>query len=305
MKKRIITAAVLMAVLVPLVMIDLKYEVVIGGVGFSIVGTLFLALGIFLSMVASYEMMNMFASKHPTLKNLRFFIAIFNGVIVLIITKFGGTSFPIEILLLLAVILIIMFLTTFRKESTAYDLMAAITTIAYCGLMFGYVINIRYLEPFPPGETLIYLRGGRSFGYLFSIVIATDTFAYLFGSLFGKKRLAPDISPKKSVEGAIAGVIGGSLVGVAMIFYLKISNHSNSKELLYVILVGLFLSMFLSLTVQIGDLVASKIKRTFDIKDFGTIFPGHGGVIDRFDSLIYSGVAYYIIVQALYLILVR
>lgn len=295
MKTRIITGAVLIAVLAPLIMLDhLKYP---------IVSILFLILGIFLSMVASFEMMNMFYTKYPSLKNYRFFIGIFNGLVVLAI-HYSPKTFSIEILLLLFVILAVMMLTVFTKNTTAYDIMACITTVAYCGLMFGYVINIRYLEPFPAGEALIYLRGGRSFGYLFSIVLATDTFAYLFGIKFGKKRLAPDISPKKSVEGAIAGLIGGSIVGLAAIFLLKISNHTNQKELIYVIIIGFFLSMFLSFMVQIGDLVASKLKRTFEIKDFGTIFPGHGGVIDRFDSLIYAGAAYYVMVQILNIILI-
>lgn len=303
MKKRIITGAILLAVIVPLIMIDhIKYP---------IVGTLFLILGVFLSMVASYEMMNMFYSKYPSLKHFRYIIGIFNGLLVVTIhysKNFYTFEYPysIEILLLLFIIILIMLLSIFTKSTSANEIMACITTVAYCGLMFGYVINIRYLEPFDQ-DTLIYLRGGRSFGYLYSIVLATDTFAYLFGIKFGKRKLAPDISPKKSVEGAIAGLIGGSIIGVAVIFLLGIYNHSydNGKEILLVIITGFFLSMFLSLMVQVGDLVASKLKRTYDIKDFGTIFPGHGGVIDRFDSLIYSGVAYYIIVQALFMIMNR
>jgi len=295
MKRRVITGAVLLAILIPLIMLDHQK--------YPIVGTLFLITGIFLSMVASYEMMNMFYTKYPSLKNYRFFIGVFNGLVVLAIHYSGSFSYSIEILLLLLIILIIMLITIFTKNSTAYDIMACITTVAYCGLMFGYVINIRYLEPFDPDDALIFLRGGRSFGYLYSIVLATDTFAYLFGIKFGKNRLAPEISPKKSVEGAIAGLIGGSIVGVLMIFLFKISNHSNPQEFIAVIITGFFLSMFLSFMVQVGDLVASKLKRTFEIKDFGTIFPGHGGVIDRFDSLIYAGAAYYIIVQVLQIIL--
>lgn len=303
MKKRIITGAVLLSVLVPLIMIDhIKYP---------IVGTLFLILGVFLSMVASYEMMNMFYTKYPTLKHYRYIIGIFNGLLVVTIhysKNFYTSEYPysIEILLLLFIISMIMLFSIFTKNSSAHEIMACIMTVAYCGLMFGYVINIRYLEPFDQ-NTLIYLRGGRSFGYLYSIVLATDTFAYLFGIKFGKRRLAPDISPKKSVEGAVAGLIGGSVIGVGVIFLLGIYNRSynDSKELLIVIITGFFLSMFLSFMVQVGDLVASKIKRTYEIKDFGTIFPGHGGVIDRFDSLIYSGVAYYIIVQALFMIMNR
>lgn len=301
MKKRIITGAILLAIFVPLIMLDhLKYPPV---------GTLFLILGVFLSMVAAYEMMNVFSTKYPTLKNYRFIMGLFSGLLVLAIhyspILFERVNFSVEILLLLLILLLIMLFSIFTKTSSAHEIMACLLTICYCGLMFGYVINIRYLEPFPAGESLIYLRGGRSFGYLYSIVLATDTCAYLFGTKFGKRRLAPEISPKKSVEGAIAGLLGGSVIGVLVIFLLDISNHSNSKELMLVIIIGFFLSMFISFMVQIGDLVASKIKRTFEVSDFGTILPGHGGIIDRFDSLIYAGVAYYIIVQVLQIILVN
>lgn len=294
MKKRLITGAILVGVFTPLIMIDHdKYP---------IVGVLFLILGVFLSIVASIEMMNMFETKYPTIRTLKYIIPIFSGLIVFIINVFTDDTFPKEILLLLLVILLIMLVTVLIKETTAMDIMSSIMTIIYCGLMFGYVINIRYLEPFDPGTSLIYLRGGRSFGYLISIVMGTDSFAYLFGVKFGKRKLAPDISPKKSVEGAIAGLIGGSLIGVAAIFLLGISQHTTPKEMVLVIVVGLVLSLFLSFMVQVGDLVASKFKRTYEIKDFGKILPGHGGVIDRFDSLLYAGVAYYLIVQALYLI---
>lgn len=292
MKKRFITGVILLGILVPLIIIDhIKHP---------IVGTLFLIAGVFLSMVASYEMMNMFYKDSPSLKETQFIVAIFNGLIVLSIHYSQKLVYPLEIIMLLSFILLVMMGVIFKKGTTAKDILASITTMAYCGLMFGYVIQIRYLEPFEQAsQSLIYLRGGRSFGYLYSIVLATDTFAYLFGIKFGKRRLAPDISPKKSVEGAIAGLIGGSLVGLVMIFLLNISNHGNNKELWIVIISGFLLSMFLSFMVQMGDLVASKFKRTYDIKDFGNLFPGHGGVMDRFDSLIYAGVAYYVIVQVM------
>jgi len=296
MKKRLITAAVLLTLLLPLVILDhQKYK---------IVGILFLIVGVLFSMIASYEMISMFCRKHETVKIYRFLMGIFSGLIVLAIHFSDKFSYPIDLLLFLFIVLAIMLITIFTKNSTAYDMMAGIITVVYCGLMLGYVINIRYLEPFP-SDALIYLRGGRSFGYLYAIVAATDSFAFLFGMKFGKRRLAPTISPKKSVEGAIAGLIGGSIVGVLAIFVFKIANYTNPTQLILIIIIGFFLSMFISFMVQIGDLVASKMKRTFEIKDFGNIFPGHGGVIDRFDSLIYAGTAYYIIVQVLEMLLTR
>lgn len=294
MKKRVITGAVLLAIFLPLIIIDhIKYP---------IVGTLFLILGVFLSMVASYEMMNMFYLRYPSLKTLRYIIPVFSGLLVLGIHYSNHFEYSLEIIFLLIFVLFSLLLTIFTKKSTAYDIMSCISTLAYAGLMFGYVIQIRYLEPFSSPDQIVYLRGGRSFGYLYSIVLATDTFAYLIGTRFGKRKLCPDISPKKSVEGAIAGLIAGSIAGVLAVFIFKLSHPSELGEYIVVITLSFFLSMFLSFMVQIGDLVASKIKRTFEIKDFGNIFPGHGGVLDRFDSLIYSGVAYYIIVQVLVLV---
>ncbi len=102
----------------------------------------------------------------------------------------------------------------------------------------------------------------------------TDTFAYFSGMLFGKKKLCPDISPKKTVAGAVGGTIFGTLAAM-LIFWLW--GHP-----FYFGLIGLPLSV----VSQFGDLSASVIKRRFDVKDYGKIFPGHGGVLDRFDSII-------------------
>ena len=111
---------------------------------------------------------------------------------------------------------------------------------------------------------------------VFVISIATDTFAYLTGMAFGKHKLCPEISPNKTVEGALGGVIGTMLCGLiyCMIFDIHIT-------LTHVLFIGLA-----SVTAQLGDLFASKIKRATGIKDFGHFLPGHGGFMDRFDSML-------------------
>jgi phosphatidate cytidylyltransferase len=184
----------------------------------------------------------------------------------------------------------------FTKNSNAKDMMSSVLTLTYCGLIMGYVINIRFLEPFSNVQGLIFFRGGRSFGYLYTIVVSTDLFAYLIGTKLGRHKLCVDISPNKSVEGAVAGLVLGSLCGLGAAFLLGIVHPRNTSEYIFTIIITLLVSMLISFTVQIGDLVASKLKRTYDIKDFGKLFPGHGGVLDRFDSLIFSGAVYYIIV---------
>lgn len=112
------------------------------------------------------------------------------------------------------------------------------------------------------------------------ISIFTDIFAFIFGKNFGKNKLIEEISPNKTIEGAIGGIFG-SLVAI-MTYYLFIKN-TNDIELIRLI----FLAIFGSIFAQIGDIFASKLKRFCDIKDFGNIIPGHGGVLDRLDSIIF------------------
>ncbi|NLY21552.1 MAG: phosphatidate cytidylyltransferase [Tissierellia bacterium] len=113
-------------------------------------------------------------------------------------------------------------------------------------------------------------------GLIFVIAFATDSFAYFVGSAIGKHKLAPAISPNKSVEVAIGGILGS----VALSFiYLKLFAEVEIIKVLALSIIGSIIS-------QSGDLVASRIKRTTGVKDFGKLIPGHGGIMDRFDSVI-------------------
>lgn len=113
----------------------------------------------------------------------------------------------------------------------------------------------------------------------FACSCGTDIFAYIFGSLFGKTPLCPHISPKKTVEGSLGGLVGGILCVqiVALIF---------DQGRVHLIEYAIF-AFLLSVLAQIGDLAASMIKRRFNVKDFGSIFPGHGGILDRLDSTLF------------------
>ena len=117
--------------------------------------------------------------------------------------------------------------------------------------------------------------------FVFSIIMGGDTIAYFVGRRFGKKRLAPEISPAKSVEGAWGYVVGGSIFGLVCAWCLF--DRFNWLE-------ALVLSMILTVLGQIGDLFESWIKRMFAVKDSGALVPGHGGVLDRLDSLIFPAV---------------
>ena len=131
-----------------------------------------------------------------------------------------------------------------------------------------------------------FITGGRYF-YLLAFIGAwvTDTFAYFTGMLLGKHKLIPDVSPKKTVEGAVGGIVFCVLafVGFGLLYNnLWLPEGDTTLPLWLMATVGLLVS----LVSQIGDLSLSLLKRKYGIKDFGKIFPGHGGVMDRFDSVL-------------------
>jgi len=128
--------------------------------------------------------------------------------------------------------------------------------------------------------------GTRLVVYIASITYATDTAAYFAGYYFGKHKLNPRISPKKTIEGSIGGWVSGFLIG--MLFgFLFIKNLPFQLVLLS--------SFVLPVIGQIGDLAFSAIKRHYNIKDFGSLFPAHGGVLDRIDSLIFNLIFFYVL----------
>ena len=113
----------------------------------------------------------------------------------------------------------------------------------------------------------------------------SDTFAYFIGSKFGKHKLCPKISPKKSVEGAIGGIVGEIILNLLLLFVFNKFFFKGESFLSYPFVC--VLSIVLSVISMFGDLAASTIKRNFGIKDFGKILPGHGGIMDRFDSVLF------------------
>ena len=113
--------------------------------------------------------------------------------------------------------------------------------------------------------------------YISVCVWSCDTFAFLIGRKFGTRKLAPRLSPNKTVEGSMGGMIGAMLTGMAF-------GHWIHVPLLHGLIVGAIAGVF----GQLGDLLESAMKREVNVKDFGDIMPGHGGVLDRFDSLIFA-----------------
>ncbi len=127
-----------------------------------------------------------------------------------------------------------------------------------------------------------------------AVAFATDIFAYFSGMLFGKHKLIPLVSPKKTVEGAIGGTLVSAAAFVGAGFLYSALYDTGKPNIVQFFLCGCALSV----VSQIGDLIASYIKRERDIKDYGNLFPGHGGVLDRFDSVIAVAPILYIMLDA-------
>ena len=115
----------------------------------------------------------------------------------------------------------------------------------------------------------------------------TDSFALLTGMFIGKNKLAPTISPKKTIEGFVGGALMGTFIATS--FYVTVINQNCSLVLV------IFITLFLSCIGQLGDLVFSSIKREYGMKDFSNLIPGHGGILDRFDSLIFVFLAFILV----------
>jgi phosphatidate cytidylyltransferase len=140
------------------------------------------------------------------------------------------------------------------------------------------------------GYHLILLRSAEPNGMFFIFLLcgtiwSSDTGAYLVGRAFGKHRLGTPVSPRKTVEGTISGLVVGTLIG----FVLSVTLLKGTLSWMN----GVFIGLLLSILGQLGDLSASLMKRTAGVKDSGDVIPGHGGLIDRCDSLIFSAPALY------------
>lgn len=174
---------------------------------------------------------------------------------------------------------------TFKAEMELKDLLATIFSLIYPMALVSLAFALS--REFPCGGTF-------AISFAIFLPVFSDTFAYLVGSTLGKRKLCPSISPKKTVAGAIGGLLGSVLCAVTFFLlfdlyavipvgYVTFSDSVAVRAVVFVVLgiVG-------GVLAEIGDLAASRIKRTINIKDFGNIFPGHGGVLDRLDSIMFT-----------------
>lgn len=185
----------------------------------------------------------------------------------------------ITFLLILAAIVYVylmwlMGVSIFSKGSIPFSTIAEVFASAlYVVVSFTSMSLLRYIDK-TVGVFCVVL--------VFVICWVCDVSAFAVGSLMGKHKLIPEVSPKKTVEGAIGGVVFSALLCLVYGLVIQLLFKQVQPNYLYLFIFGLVLSV----VSQLGDLVASLIKREYGIKDYGSIFPGHGGIMDRFDSVL-------------------
>ena len=190
--------------------------------------------------------------------------------------RYGGASYDVLLIFMIAMFVYLIYLFAISVFShgklVLEDVFASYATVFYIMASFGALVLLR----------------DRDFG-LYLVILTlygpwiSDVFAYFCGRLFGRHKLIPDVSPKKTVEGAVGGVVFCALAAILYGFILKtFIGEISSVSYVSLALIGAVIAVI----SQIGDLIMSHIKRKYGIKDYGFILPGHGGILDRFDSVL-------------------
>lgn len=175
--------------------------------------------------------------------------------------------------------LLFVYVFTYPKYH-ADEVMTAFFGIVYVSVSLSFIYQTRMLKD---GQFSVWLIIICSWG--------CDTMAYVAGRLFGKHKMAPVLSPKKTVEGAAGGVAGAALIGAIYAAVIGRFTESGGSQILIYALIG----AVGALVSMVGDLAASAIKRNHDIKDYGNLIPGHGGILDRYDSVIITAPIIYML----------
>ena len=251
---------------------------------------------VLIALAAGLEMCRAFANKYA--KPLWVFVVlnVVVGFSVFYIAHFviserffdGGQRYGIiaYFFALVAMFLSCLVFTMFSKKYSMNNVLTTMLVLIYPTALFVYMLSLNYLSSPALSNSAILL--------MFLLPAFSDTTAYIVGSIFKGPKLAPDISPKKTISGAIGGVVGGIAAGavVLLLSELELSTllpvGKISPELWLNILHYMIIGAVGAAFVIVGDLIASYIKRQCGVKDFGKLLPGHGGVMDRVDSMVLS-----------------
>lgn len=211
------------------------------------------------------------------------YLLIYN-ILSAVVFSVGDIIYPERMAIYLAIYVIILFLLhIFNYDKISFnDVAYSVFSFTYIQILFSYVRNVKVLS------------GSIGFLFFLASVVFSDIFAYFFGMAFGKHKLCPKISPKKTVEGSV-GAFLGSLSAVLIFYFIYKHFKIGDINLGYALTYGLICGG----VSQIGDLAASSIKRNFGIKDYSKILPGHGGILDRFDSILLVAPVFYLFMKYL------
>lgn len=194
-----------------------------------------------------------------------------------IVNTFGYSEKLIVASFILLLFISTIYLLYFNRN--VIDVAVTLLGIFYVVIPFQMIVMMYNQSPFQPNITFL----------LFIIGFSTDIFAYFSGKFFGKHKLIPNISPNKTIEGSLGAILGTIIVVSVYSLYFNLNTHI----LIPIALIG-------SVFAQLGDLFASSIKRYNNLKDFGNLIPGHGGIIDRFDSILFVSPLLYTIFILIY-----
>ncbi len=267
MKKRVITGTVLIALVISILWINIP-----------LIDTIFIFL---LSILGIYEYNKAFKSIGYKLVPILSYLSCFTIFLFEFNLSTSNIILFIKIFIPIIIILTFIYAILTKLKVNIIDVAISVLSIFYIPFLFSFL------------KLILMMENGRLFiWFVIMGAFACDTFAYLFGRKFGKNKLCPDISPKKTIEGFVAGIIGTIL---SYIVIYVISNYYLKIDLnIYIVLL---MGVVSSIVGQFGDLAASSIKRFCKIKDFGTLMPGHGGILDRCDSILFVAPIVYIILK--------
>ncbi len=193
-----------------------------------------------------------------------------------------ASSYAVMVILLAMIAMMSVYVFGFPKYH-ADQVMDAYFALIYAPVMLSFVLLTRQLDD---GIYLVWM--------IFISSWISDTFAYLAGVMLGRHKLAPVLSPKKSVEGSVGGIVGAALFGALFGAYLDSTLGQEQYVMILAVVGGVG-----SVISQVGDLAASAIKRNHEIKDYGNLIPGNGGIMDRFDSVIFTAPITYFLITIL------
>ena len=231
-----------------------------------------------LSLIAVYEMLHCLGMKAPAVVIPSYLLGLLP-----LLPRFAGEN-AVELMLASCVMYLILILAAdvfSRGKLDFADSAASFTGVFYVTVSFA---------------AIVLLRGVGHYFYLLTFIgpWVSDTFAYLTGRFFGRHKLIPEVSPKKTVEGSIGGIVFAAVGFVITALVIRrFFDPSVSPNYIVLAISGAVISVI----SQIGDLSASVIKRRYGVKDYGWLFPGHGGVMDRFDSVILTAPVLYLLSQ--------